>query len=102
MDCLDALCSPSDLSATIRLEVYASFEFQPMLGSGEQLQNITITMEQMLDYGATGVRACQQVLSMSIGHLHHDSDLFSPEGWGSCIRMFIHLSDCHTAKMQGR
>ena len=102
MDCPDALCSPSILSAVIRLEVYASFEFQPMLGSGEQLRKIMITMEQLSDRSATGVRACQQVFPMNIGHLHHDSVYFSPEGWGRCIRMFIHFSNCCTAKVQGR
>ncbi|KAG6369820.1 hypothetical protein JVT61DRAFT_13534 [Boletus reticuloceps] len=40
---------PSDLSATVCLEVYASFEFQPTLGTGEQLRKLTITVEQLLD-----------------------------------------------------
>ena len=70
MDCPDALCSPSVLSALVRLEVYASFEFQPMLGSGELLRKFTITMEQLLDRSATGVREFQQVLPMDFGHLH--------------------------------
>ena len=104
MDCPDALCSPSVLSAAIRLEVYASFEFQPMLGSGEQLRNITITMGQLLDHSATGLRECQRALPMNFGHLHHDHDsvCFFPEGWGRCIPMFIHFSDCRTAKEQGQ
>ena len=102
MDCPDRLCSPSVLSAAVRIEVYASFEFQPMLGSGEQLQKITITMEQLLDRSARGVRECQQVLPMGFGHLHHDSIRFLPEGWGCCIAMFIHFSDCRMAKLQGR
>ncbi|KAF8436624.1 CHAT domain-containing protein [Boletus edulis BED1] len=42
---------PSDPSATVRLEVYASFEFQPMLGAGEQLRKLTVTMKQLLDRG---------------------------------------------------
>ena len=58
MDCPDALCRPSVLSAVIRLEVYVSFEFQPTLGSGEQLQEFTTTVEQLLDRSATGVREC--------------------------------------------
>ena len=102
MDCPDALCSPSVLLAAVRLEVYASFEFQPMLGSGEQLQELTITMEQLLDHSATGVRECQQFLPMDFGHSHHNSIHFSPEGWGRCIPMFIHLDICRTAKLQGR
>ncbi|KAG6371208.1 hypothetical protein JVT61DRAFT_9832 [Boletus reticuloceps] len=40
---------PSDPSAAVRLEVYASFEFQPMLGAGEQLRKLTITVKQLLD-----------------------------------------------------
>ncbi|KAF8443803.1 CHAT domain-containing protein [Boletus edulis BED1] len=40
---------PSDRSATVALEVYASFEFQPMLGTGEHLQKLTITVDQLLD-----------------------------------------------------
>ncbi|KAF8436587.1 CHAT domain-containing protein [Boletus edulis BED1] len=42
---------PSDQSATVCLEVYASFEFQPMLGAGEQLRKLTITVEQLSDCG---------------------------------------------------
>ncbi|KAF8119287.1 CHAT domain-containing protein [Boletus edulis] len=40
---------PSDRSATVALEVYASFEFQPMLGTGEHLRKLTITVDQLLD-----------------------------------------------------
>ncbi|KAG6376711.1 hypothetical protein JVT61DRAFT_1728 [Boletus reticuloceps] len=43
---------PSDRSATIGLEVYASFEFQPMLGTGEHLRKLTITVDQLLDRSA--------------------------------------------------
>ncbi|KAF8129530.1 TPR-like protein [Boletus edulis] len=42
---------PSGPSATVCLEVYASFEFQPMLGAGEQLRKLTITVEQLSDCG---------------------------------------------------
>ncbi|KAF8127680.1 hypothetical protein EV363DRAFT_468274, partial [Boletus edulis] len=47
---------PSDPSATICLEVYASFEFQPMLGTGEQLRELQITVEQLLDRSANDVQ----------------------------------------------
>ncbi|KAF8129527.1 CHAT domain-containing protein [Boletus edulis] len=40
---------PSDPSATVCLEVYASFECQPMLGTGEQLRKLTTTVKQLLD-----------------------------------------------------
>ena len=80
MGCPDTLCSPSVLSTAVCLEVYASFEFQPMLGPGEQLRKITITTEQLLDCSTTGVREYQQVLPVDFGHLHHDSVCFSPDG----------------------
>ncbi|KAF8132372.1 hypothetical protein EV363DRAFT_1328005 [Boletus edulis] len=40
---------PSDRSAAVALEVYASFEFQPVLGTGEHLRKLTITVDQLLD-----------------------------------------------------
>ncbi|KAI9569441.1 CHAT domain-containing protein [Boletus coccyginus] len=46
---------PSDLSATICFEVYASFEFQPMLGAGEQLRDLSINVEQLLNRSAKDV-----------------------------------------------
>jgi hypothetical protein len=46
---------PSDPSATVCLEVYASFEFRPMLGDGELLRKLTITVEQLLDRSAKDV-----------------------------------------------
>ena len=53
---------PSDLSATVCLEVYASFEFQPMLGNGEELRRSTITVEQLLDCSEKVVREWDGVL----------------------------------------
>ncbi|KAG6376580.1 hypothetical protein JVT61DRAFT_1558 [Boletus reticuloceps] len=50
-----SLHQPSDLSATVCLEVYASFEFQPMLGTGEHLRNLTTTVDQLLDCSAKHV-----------------------------------------------
>ncbi|KAF8421523.1 hypothetical protein L210DRAFT_3654453 [Boletus edulis BED1] len=41
---------PSDPSATVCLEVYAPFECQPMLGTGEQLRKLTVTVKQLLDH----------------------------------------------------
>ncbi|KAF8125430.1 CHAT domain-containing protein [Boletus edulis] len=46
---------PSDLSATVCLEVYASFELDPMLGTGEHLRKLTITAEQLLDRSARDI-----------------------------------------------
>ena len=48
--------SPSDPSATIRLLVYASFEFQPMLGNGEQLRSLTTTLDELLHRSANHLR----------------------------------------------
>jgi len=53
---------PSDLSAVVCFEVYASFELQPTLGDGEQLRRLTITVEQLLDYSAKDVREWDGVL----------------------------------------
>ena len=47
---------PSDLSATVRIEVYATFEFQPTLGTGEQLRRLTVTVDQLTDRSAKSVR----------------------------------------------
>jgi len=52
----DRVRRPSDSSATVCLEVYASFELQPMLGAGEQLRELTITVEELLDRSAKDVR----------------------------------------------
>lgn len=47
---------PSDPSAVVCLGIYASFEFQPTLGDGEQLRKLTVTVEQLLDRSAKHVR----------------------------------------------
>ncbi|KAG6371196.1 hypothetical protein JVT61DRAFT_9819 [Boletus reticuloceps] len=44
------------ISATVCFEVYASFEFQPMLGTGEHLRKLTTTVDQLLDHNAKHVR----------------------------------------------
>ncbi|KAI9573121.1 TPR-like protein [Boletus coccyginus] len=43
---------PSDLSATVCIEVCGSFELQPIWGAGEQLRELTITVQQLLDCSA--------------------------------------------------
>lgn len=48
--------SPSDFSATVCLRIYASFEFQPMLGNGEQLRELSTTVGQLLDHNASDLR----------------------------------------------
>ncbi|KAI9566383.1 hypothetical protein HD554DRAFT_1189325 [Boletus coccyginus] len=46
---------PSDPLAAVYLEVYASFELQPTLGAGEQLREMTITVEQLLDHSVKDI-----------------------------------------------
>jgi hypothetical protein len=82
----DRVCRPSEMSATICLEVYASFEFQPMLGAGEQLRKLTITVEQLLNRGAKHVREWDGVSHKGVGthtmaaftFLPKDGDVVSP------------------------
>lgn len=76
------------------------FEFQPVLGSEERLRELTVTVGQLLERSATGVRECHRALGTNFGHLHYDSVHFSPEVWRRCILMFIHFSDCRTAELQ--
>jgi len=52
----DRVRRPSDPSATLCLDVYASFELQPTLGAGEQLRELMITVEELLDHSAKDVR----------------------------------------------
>ncbi|KAN0086141.1 CHAT domain containing protein [Tylopilus felleus] len=72
----------SDMSATTRLEVYASLEFQPMLGSGEQHRRLTTTVGQLLDRSTNDV---------SFMFTPKDGDVVSP-----CSSFFI------TVKQQKR
>ncbi|KAF8129890.1 hypothetical protein EV363DRAFT_1168303 [Boletus edulis] len=53
---------PSDPPATVCLEVYASFEFHPMLGTGEQLRKLTITVERLLDQSEKHIREWERIL----------------------------------------
>ena len=59
--------SPSDLSAAVRIEVYASFEFQPMLGAGEQLRKLATTVEQLLDRSEKDFREWDDALDKGLG-----------------------------------
>ena len=77
----DRVCRPSDLLTTICLEVYASFEFQPMLGAGEQLRKLTITVEQLLDRSAKDVREWDEVLHKGlVTHTMAAFTLFPEDG----------------------
>ena len=103
--------SPSDPSATMCIEVYASFELQSMLGAGEQLRELTITVEQLLEHSAKDVRewdgiftwvwvltACQYLpSSQRMGTLYprvHPSWLLST---GSSARAMIHQRQIFSA-----
>lgn len=48
------------MSAVVRLEIYASFEFDPMLGAGEQLRTFTVTVQQLLNHHAKDIRKLSQ------------------------------------------
>ena len=77
----DRVRRPSDLSATIYLEIYASFEFQPMLGAGEQLRKLKITVEQLMDRSAKDVRKWDEVLHKCLGtHTMVAFTLFPEDG----------------------
>ena len=58
---------PSDMSAIICIEVYASFEFEPMLGVGEQLRELTATVGQLLERNEKDIRELGEVLYMGLG-----------------------------------
>lgn len=94
-------CSPSALSATVRLEVYASFEFQPMLGTEEQLRELTVTVTQLLDYSAAGTREWNQLLRQGSRPLQRDSVYLLLTGRGHCVPVFIHFYKCQAAGAQG-
>lgn len=47
---------PTDLSAMVYLAVHGSFECQPIFGNREQLQELTVTVEQLLDRSAKDFR----------------------------------------------
>jgi len=80
------VCRPSDLLAIVCLEVYASFELQPTLGTGEQLRELTITVEQLLDCSANNIREWDGVLHKGLSthamaaftFLPRDGDVVSP------------------------
>ena len=57
----------SDLSATVCLEAYASFELQPTLGAGEQLRELTITVDEPLDRSAKDICEWDGVLRKGLG-----------------------------------
>ena len=102
--CPNRVYSPSTLSATISLEIYASFEFQPMLGDGEQLRQLTITMEQLLDRDARDVREWVRIRSpdlrtdtmIAFALFPKDGDVVSP---CSSIQMTIEGRKCKSGNL---
>ncbi|KAF8426515.1 hypothetical protein L210DRAFT_870376, partial [Boletus edulis BED1] len=69
---------PSDLSATVCLEVFASFGFQPMLGAEERVRKLAVTVQQLLDRSEKDVRECVGFAQL-LGYSHHGSVYFLPE-----------------------
>ena len=47
--------------------MYASFEFQPVLGAGEQLRRLATTVEQLLDRSTKGFREWDDALHKDLG-----------------------------------
>lgn len=88
---------PADMSATICLEVYASFEIQPTLGVGEQLRKLTMTAEQLLVSSAKDIRELNGILHNS--YSHHSSVHPPSRRWGCCITMFIHFGHYQTTEV---
>jgi hypothetical protein len=77
----DKVHRPSDPSVAVCLEVYASFEFQPMLGDGELLRKLTITMEELLNRSAKDVCGCDGVFHKGLGtHVMAAFTLFPKDG----------------------
>ena len=70
-----------------------------MLGDGEQLRKLTITVEQLLDHSAKDDREWDRVFSQGSGYSHHGS-VYLYKGWGRCVPLFIHFGHCRTAEMR--
>lgn len=69
-----------------------------MLGVGEQLRKLTITVEQLLDRSVKNVREWDKVLQR-FGHSHCGSIYFLPTRKGCCIPVFIHIGRCQTTEV---
>ena len=95
------VCRSSDMSATIRLEVYASFEFQPMLGSGEQLQMLTTTVGQLLDRSTNDVCEWDAISHKSM-HSQRYSVYVHSKGRGRRIPVLILFHNGQTAEARER
>jgi len=52
-----------------------------MLGAGEQLRELTITVEQLLDHGAKDVCEWDVLLHKGLRHSRDGSVCPVPEGW---------------------
>ena len=89
------------MSATTRLEVYASLEFQPMLGSGEQHRRLTTTVGQLLDRSTNDVCEWDAISHKSM-HSQRDSVYVHSKGRGRCIPMLILFHNCQTAEARER
>ena len=63
----DRVRRPSDLSATVRPEVYASFELHPVLGAGGPLRKLETTVAQLFDRSAKDFREWDDALDKGAG-----------------------------------
>ena len=80
-DSPDRVRRPSDLSATVFLEIYATFEVQPILSAGMQIRRLAVTVEQLLDRSAKVVCELGEVLHEGLGtHTMVAFTLFPEDG----------------------
>lgn len=77
----DRVRRPSDLSATLCIDVYASFEVQPALSTGEQLRELTTIVEELLDCSAKCVREWDRILCDGLGTHTMSALILSPKDW---------------------
>lgn len=88
----DSVRRPSAVSASIRLEVYAAFELQHMLGTGEQLRGLTVTVEQLLDRSEKDIREWDGILYKGLStHIMKAFMFFPKEGdvVSPCSSIFV-------------
>lgn len=60
----------------MHLEIYGSFELQPVLGNGKPLRKLTITVEQLLDHSVQCIREWMDALCSKLDP--HVTAAFAP------------------------
>ena len=91
-------CRPPDPSAAIQLGIYASFEFQPMLGDGELLRTLALTVDQLLDRSSKDVREWDRVLHTGLSAYFISAFTFFPKDGdvaSPCSSLLVTISRWH-------